>query len=76
MFRTVGDQASLFESVLPEQLLRLPGELARGSMRCWMMGAFFVPFVPYFDVRHRSAVHADGDLSAVDVLEVPLSAWL
>ncbi len=29
MFRTVGDQASPFEAVLPEELLRLPVELAR-----------------------------------------------
>ncbi len=50
MFRTVGDQASLFESVLPEQLLRLPGELARVDALL-DDAAFFVPFVPYFDVR-------------------------
>ena len=29
MFRTVGDEPSLWESVLPEELLRLPEELAR-----------------------------------------------
>ncbi|EUA11139.1 hypothetical protein I546_3250 [Mycobacterium kansasii 732] len=29
MFRTVGDQCSLWESMLPEELLRLPEELAR-----------------------------------------------
>lgn len=29
MFRTVGDQPSLFESVLPQELLRLPAELER-----------------------------------------------
>ena len=29
MLRTVGDQCSLWESVLPEELQRLPGELAR-----------------------------------------------
>ena len=33
---------------------------------------FFAPFTPFFDPRF--AVDADGDLSAVDVLEVPLSA--
>ncbi|HEY6425095.1 MAG TPA: ISNCY family transposase [Pseudonocardiaceae bacterium] len=50
MFRTVGDQPSLFESVLPEQLLRLPGELARVDA---MLDdpAFFAPFVPFFDPR-------------------------
>jgi hypothetical protein len=29
VFRTVGDQCSLWESVLPEELRRLPEELAR-----------------------------------------------
>jgi len=29
VFRTVGDQCSLWESVLPEELPRLPEELAR-----------------------------------------------
>src|SRR5579872_4890908 len=29
MFRTVGDQLSLWESLLPEEVLRLPEELAR-----------------------------------------------
>lgn len=50
MFRTVGDQLSLFESTLPEQLLRLPEELARVDA---MLDdpAFFAPFVPYFDPR-------------------------
>ena len=50
MFRTVGDQPSLFESVLPEQLLRLPGELARVDVLL-DDPAFFAPFVPYFDPR-------------------------
>ena len=50
MFRTVGDQPSLFESVLPELVLRLPGELARvdGLLDD---PAFFAPFVPFFDPR-------------------------
>lgn len=29
MFRTVGDQVSLWEAVLPPELLKLPDELAR-----------------------------------------------
>ena len=29
VFRTVGDQCSLWESVLPEEVRRLPEELAR-----------------------------------------------
>ena len=50
MFRTVGDQPSLFESVLPPELLRLPEELARvdGLLDD---PAFFAPFVPFFDPR-------------------------
>ena len=50
MFRTVGDQPSLLESVLPQELLRLPEELARvdGLLDD---PAFFAPFVPFFDPR-------------------------
>jgi transposase, IS5 family len=50
VFRTVGDQPSLFESVLPEALLRLPEQLARVDD---MLDdpAFFAPFVPFFDPR-------------------------
>ena len=50
MFRTVGDQPSLFESVLPEQLLRLPEELARVDALLDDL-AFLAPFVPFFDPR-------------------------
>ena len=75
MFRTVGDQPSLWESVLPEELRRLPEELARVDALL-DDPAFFAPFVPFFDPRIGSAVDADGDLSAVDVLEVPLPAGL
>jgi IS5 family transposase len=50
VFRTVGDQLSLFESTLPEQLLRLPEELARVDALL-DDPAFFAPFVPYFDPR-------------------------
>ncbi|MGV1050471.1 MAG: ISNCY family transposase [Solirubrobacterales bacterium] len=50
MFRTVGDQPSLWESVLPAELLRLPEELARVDA---MLDdpVFFAPFVPFFDPR-------------------------
>ena len=50
MFRTVGDQSSLFESVLPEELLRLPEELARVDA---MLddAALFASFVRFFDPR-------------------------
>jgi transposase, IS5 family len=75
VFRTVGDQCSLWESVLPEELLRLPEELARVDALL-DDPAFFAPFVPFFDPRDGSSVHTDGDLSAVDVCEVSLSAGL
>src|SRR5271156_1436269 len=50
MFRTVNDQPTLWDSILPPELLVLPVELER-------VGAllddpvFFVPFVPFFDAR-------------------------
>src|SRR6201997_5898352 len=50
VFRTVGDQCSLWESVLPEELLRLPEELARVDALL-DDEAFFAPFVPFFDPR-------------------------
>ena len=75
MFRTVGDQASLFEAVLPLELLRLPAELERVDALL-DDSAFFAPFVPFFDPRGGAAVHADGDVSAVDVSQVPLPAGL
>lgn len=50
MFRTVGDQPTLWESVLPEQLRRLPEELARVDALL-DDPAFFAPFVPFFDPR-------------------------
>ena len=50
VFRTVGDQCSLWESVLPEELQRLPEELARVDALL-DDPAFFTPFVPFFDPR-------------------------
>ena len=50
VFRTVGDQPSLFESVLPAELLRLPEELARVDALL-DDPVFFAPFVPFFDPR-------------------------
>ena len=49
-FRTVGDQVSLWEAVLPAELLKLPDELARvdGLLDD---PVFFAPFVPFFDPR-------------------------
>jgi IS5 family transposase len=48
VFRTVGDQPSLWESLLPEEVLRLPGELARVDALL-DDPAFFAPFAPHFD---------------------------
>jgi transposase, IS5 family len=48
VFRTIGDQPSLWESLLPEEVLRLPEELARvGALLD--DPAFFAPFAAYFD---------------------------
>jgi transposase, IS5 family len=50
VFRTVNDQPSLWDAILPSELLVLPEELARvdGLLDD---PAFFAPFVPYFDPR-------------------------
>jgi transposase, IS5 family len=47
MFRTVGDRPSLWESLLPAEVLRLPEELARVDA-ILDDPAFFAPIVPYF----------------------------
>jgi len=50
VFRTVGDQVSLWEAVLPPELLKLPDELARVEALL-DDPVFFTPFVPFFDPR-------------------------
>lgn len=50
VFRTVGDQPSLWESILPEQVRRLPEELARIDALL-DDPTFFAPFAPLFDPR-------------------------
>ena len=50
VFRTVGDQCSLWESLLPVEVRRLPEELARVDALS-DDPAFFTPFVPFFDPR-------------------------
>jgi len=50
MFRTVGDQPSLWEAVLPEELRRLPAELA-GVDVLLDDPVFFAPFLSFFDPR-------------------------
>jgi hypothetical protein len=50
MLRTRAPEASLWEAVLPEEVLRLSEELARVDALL-DDSAFFVPFVPFFDPR-------------------------
>src|SRR5258707_12488200 len=47
MFRTIGDPVSLWETMLPAEVLRLPEVLARVDALL-DDPAFFAPFVPYF----------------------------
>jgi IS5 family transposase len=47
MFRTVGDQPPVWESLLPAEVLRLPDELALVDALL-DDPAFFAPFAPYF----------------------------
>jgi IS5 family transposase len=48
VFRTIGDRCSLWESLLPEEVLRLPEELARVDALL-DDPAFFAPFASHFD---------------------------
>jgi IS5 family transposase len=50
VFRTVSDQVSLWEAVLPPELLKLPDELARVDVLL-DDPVFFGPFEPFFDPR-------------------------
>ena len=50
MLRTVADQPTLWESILPEELRRLPVELARVDALL-DDPRFFTPFVSFFDPR-------------------------
>ncbi len=50
MLRTLNDQPSLWDAILPSELLVLPDELARVD-RLLDDPAFFAPFVPFFDAR-------------------------
>src|SRR5215204_3233949 len=50
MLRTVADQPTLWEAVLPDELRRLPVELARVDALL-DDPVFFAPFVPFFDPR-------------------------
>ena len=48
VFRTVNDQPTLWDAILPSELLVLPAELARVDVLL-DDPVFFAPFVPYFD---------------------------
>src|SRR5918994_265257 len=50
MLRTVADQPTLWEAILPEELRRLPEELARVDALL-DDPVFFTSFVPFFDPR-------------------------
>ncbi len=50
MLRTLNDQPSLWDAILPSELLVLPDELARVD-RLLDDPAFFAPFVSFFDAR-------------------------
>ncbi|CAN5732927.1 ISNCY family transposase [soil metagenome] len=50
MFRTVNDQPTLWDSILPAELLVLPVELGRVD-ELLDDPAFFAPFAAYFDAR-------------------------
>jgi len=50
VFRTIGDQPGLWESILPPELLVLPTELARVD-ELLDDPVFFASFVPFFDPR-------------------------
>ena len=73
MLRTLGDPVSLWESLLPAEVLRLPEELARVDALL-DDPVFFAPFVPFFHPLTGPAVDADGVLPADDVPEVPVPA--
>jgi IS5 family transposase len=50
VLRTVSDQATLWELILPVELLVLPAELS-GVDALLDDAVFFAPFAPYFDAR-------------------------
>jgi transposase, IS5 family len=50
VFRTVNDQPTLWDAILPSELLVLPTELARVDALL-DDAVFFAPFVAYFDAR-------------------------
>jgi IS5 family transposase len=66
MFRTIGDQPSLWESLLPDEVLQLPEELARVDALL-DDPVFSAAFACCFDPLIGRPTHARGVLSAADV---------
>ena len=73
MLRTRAVEVSLWEAVLPPEVLRLPEELARVDALL-DDPVFFTPFVPFFDPHVGRPSTPMENLPADDVLEVPLPA--
>jgi transposase, IS5 family len=70
VLRTVSDQPTLWDAILPSELLVLPVELARVDAMLHD-SLFFAPLAAYFDARiGRPSIPME--VSEVDVLEVPL----
>ena len=66
-------QPTLWESILPSVVLGMPAELERVD-RLLDDPRFFEPYRGFFHETVGAAVDPDRDVSAVDVLEVPLQA--
>ena len=56
MLRTVADQPTLWEAILPDELRQLPTELAQIDVLL-DDPVFFAPFVPFFDPRSGGRRH-------------------
>ena len=75
MLRTRAVEVSLWEAVLPDEILRLPVELARVDVLL-DDPVFFVPFVPFFDPRLGRPSTPMEVYLGLDVPQVPLPAGL
>ena len=73
MIRTISPQPTLWESVIPQCLMGLPGDLAEIDALL-DDEAFFEPFRPFFDPTIGRPSENDRDLHPDDVPEVPLRA--
>jgi transposase, IS5 family len=70
MFRTIGDQPSLWESRLPAEMLRLPEDLVRVDALL-DDPVFFAPFAQCFYLVLGRPSTPGGVLPAADVSQVP-----